>query len=278
MLVNTRDYNLAPDADDLLRRARATTPGGELKPEITQSMIEINSSVHERYRRAARRAARRRATCSPAHARKMNVAIAGGGTHPFQKWSDRKIYPTERFLSVSEQYGFLAKQFTVFGQHVHIGCASADDAIYLTHALIRYIPHFIALGGVEPVLPGRRHGVRLVAAVGRQRVSALGHDAASCTTWAEFNRYFDTMHDLGIVDEHEGLLLGHPAEARVRHGRDPRRATRRSRSSAPRRSPRTRRRWRAGCGRSAPTGSRPTSTWRTATTASRRAATASPAR
>ena len=80
----------------------------------------------------------------------MNVAIAGGGTHPFQKWSDRKIYPTERFLDVSEHYGYLAKQFTVFGQHVHIGCANADDAIYLTHALVRYMPHFIALGGVGP--------------------------------------------------------------------------------------------------------------------------------
>ena len=39
MLVNTRDFNLAPDADDLLRRATREAPGGELKPEITQSMI-----------------------------------------------------------------------------------------------------------------------------------------------------------------------------------------------------------------------------------------------
>jgi carboxylate-amine ligase len=84
----------------------------------------------------------------------MNVAIAGGGTHPFQKWSDRQIYPTERFLSVSEKYGFLAKQFTVFGQHVHVGCTSADDAIYLTHALIRYVPHVIALAASSPFYQG----------------------------------------------------------------------------------------------------------------------------
>ena len=48
-LVNTRDFNLAPDADDLLRRAAGDVHAGELKPEITQSMIEINSGVHERY-------------------------------------------------------------------------------------------------------------------------------------------------------------------------------------------------------------------------------------
>ena len=49
MLVNTRDFNLAPDADDLLRRVTREAPGGELKPEITQSMVEINTSVHDRY-------------------------------------------------------------------------------------------------------------------------------------------------------------------------------------------------------------------------------------
>src|SRR5690349_15421816 len=35
-LVNTNDFNLAPDADDLLRRAAADVHGGELKPEITE--------------------------------------------------------------------------------------------------------------------------------------------------------------------------------------------------------------------------------------------------
>jgi len=49
MLVDVHDFNLAPDADDLLRRASGETPAGELKPEITQSMIEINSGVHQRY-------------------------------------------------------------------------------------------------------------------------------------------------------------------------------------------------------------------------------------
>ena len=100
MLVNTRDFNLAPDADDLLRRIERDAPQGELKPELTQSMVEINTSVHERYDRLL---AELRATRDvlAGHARKMNVALAGGGTHPFQKWSDSKIYPNERYRSVS---------------------------------------------------------------------------------------------------------------------------------------------------------------------------------
>ena len=197
MLVNTRDFNLAPDADDLLRRITRDAPGGELKPEITQSMVEINTSVHRRYPEllAELRATRDVLT---GHARKMNVAIAGGGTHPFQKWSDRKIYPTERFLSVSEKYGFLAKQFTVMGQHVHIGCAAADDAIYLNHALIRYVPHFIALAASSPFYQG------VDTAFASSRLSVVNAFPLSGTiplvhTWAEFNRYYDRMHGLGIV-------------------------------------------------------------------------------
>ena len=196
-LVNTSDYNLAADADDLLRRAADDGGAGELKPEITQSMIEINSSVHKSYEPLLAELRATRDSLS-AHARKMNVAIAGGGTHPFQKWSERKIFPTERFLSVSEKYGFLAKQFTVFGQHIHIGCASADDAIYLNHAFIRYVPHFIALGASSPFYQG------VDTAFDSSRLSVVNAFPLSGTMpfvadWAAFNRYFDTMHGFGIV-------------------------------------------------------------------------------
>jgi carboxylate-amine ligase len=197
MLINTRDWNLAPDADDLLRRTANEDHGGELKPELTQSMVEINSGVHTRYPdllaelRATREVLAR-------HARQMNVAIAGGGTHPFQKWSERRIYPTERFLSVSEKYGFLAKQFTVFGQHIHIGCASADDAVYLNHALIRYLPHLIALAASSPFYQG------VDTMFDSSRLSVVNAFPLSGTMpfvsdWNAFNAYFDRMHALGIV-------------------------------------------------------------------------------
>jgi len=49
-----------------------------------------------------------------------------------------------RFQYLSELYGYLAKQFTVFGQHVHIGCPDPDSALFLLHSMSRFIPHFIA--------------------------------------------------------------------------------------------------------------------------------------
>ena len=197
MLLDTRDWNLASDADDLLRRVARETHGGELKPEITQSMVEINSAVHTRFA-ALRDELRVTRDVLARNSRRMNVAIAGGGTHPFQKWSERRIYPTERFLSVSEKYGFLAKQFTVFGQHIHIGCADADDAVYLNHALSRYVPHFIALAASSPFYQG------VDTAFDSSRLSVVNAFPLSGTMpwardWAEFNAYYDRMHGLGIV-------------------------------------------------------------------------------
>jgi carboxylate-amine ligase len=197
MVLNTHDYNLVRGAPDLLARLEKVELGGEVKPEITESMIEVNSSVHTRYDELLDELARIRDAIVAA-ADKLNLAVAGGGTHPFHLWQERRIYPTERFQRVSELYGYLAKQFTVFGQHIHIGVESGDDAVYLTHQLAPYIPHFIALSASSPFSQGedtsfetsRLHAVSSFPLAGQ---------LPPVSTWADFNKYFDAMQGYGIV-------------------------------------------------------------------------------
>src|SRR5690606_41859482 len=45
-IVNRRDYNLTRGSDDLLQIINKTAHGYDIKPEITESMIEIATSVH----------------------------------------------------------------------------------------------------------------------------------------------------------------------------------------------------------------------------------------
>jgi len=197
MLLNTHDYDLVRGAPDLLARLEKQELGGEVKPELTESMIEVNSSVHTRYDELLAELARIRDAIVTA-ADKLNIQVAGGGTHPFHHWKERRIFPTERFQRVSELYGYLAKQFTVFGQHIHIGVESGDDAVYLTHQLAPYIPHFIALSASSPFSQGedtsfetsRLHAVASFPLAGQ--LPPVG-------TWAEFNAYFDAMLGYGIV-------------------------------------------------------------------------------
>lgn len=196
-LVDAHTGNLATDAGDLLRRVETEKHPGEIKPEITQSMIEINTGVQQGYAGVLADLQRLREVLT-LHAQRMNVRIAGGGTHPFQKWSERRIYPTVRFEDLSDQYGYLAKLFTIFGQHIHIGCSNGDDAIYLTHALSRYIPHFIALSASSPFYQG------VDTAFQSSRLSVVNAFPLSgvmptVTSWSAFEEYFNRLRKLGIV-------------------------------------------------------------------------------
>jgi glutamate---cysteine ligase / carboxylate-amine ligase len=197
MVLDTHGFNLVRGAPDLLARLEKMELGGEVKPEITASMIEVNSSVKTRYDDLlAELTLIRDAIVGVAD--KLNFAVAGGGTHPFHHWREQRIFDTERFQRVSELYGYLAKQFTVFGQHIHIGVESGDDAIYLTHQLAPYIPHFIALSASSPFSQGedtsfetsRLHAVASFPLAGQ---------LPPVSTWSEFNTYFDAMKGYGIV-------------------------------------------------------------------------------
>ena len=197
MVLNTRDYNLARGAPDLLARlAKAQLPS-EVKPEITESMIEVNSTVHRRFSELRDELVRTRDGIVEAAGR-LNLAVSGGGSHPFHQWSDRRIFPTERFLKVSALYGYLAKQFTVFGQHIHIGVESGDDAVYLTHRMARYIPHFIALSASSPFYQGEDTSFETSRLHAVSAFPLAGH-LPEVASWDEFNRYFDEMAGYGIV-------------------------------------------------------------------------------
>lgn len=67
-----------------------------------------------------------------------------------QSLQRQQISDNPRYVKTVEHFGYLAQQATVFGQHVHVGCQSGDDAIYLLHGLSRFVPHFIALNAASP--------------------------------------------------------------------------------------------------------------------------------
>jgi glutamate---cysteine ligase / carboxylate-amine ligase len=198
MVLNTHNYDLSRGAADILPRLAKMSLPGEVKPEITESMIEVNSAVNRRYDDLLEQMIVIR-DAIVAVGERLNLAVAGGGAHPFHRWHERRIYPTERFKHVSSLYGYLAKQFTVFGQHIHVGVESGDDAVYLTHRLAPFIPHFIALSASSPFYQGEDTSFetsRLHA------VSAfpLSGSMPPVHSWEEFNTFFDEMQAYGIVE------------------------------------------------------------------------------
>ncbi|MBB5390506.1 MULTISPECIES: YbdK family carboxylate-amine ligase [unclassified Herbaspirillum] len=196
-LVNRRNYNLASDAVDLLNWIAPRELQKQIKLEMTQGMIELNSDIHTRVDELIEELKGLRAALNNG-ARYLNIDVSGGGAHPFQHWNEQRITPSERFHHLHEKYGYLAKTFTVFGQHIHIGVPDGDDALYLTHAFSRFVPHFIALSAASPFYQGA--DTRFDSSRSNVvRAFPLSGTAPVHTKWAEFETYYDELMQMGII-------------------------------------------------------------------------------
>ena len=197
-LVSLSDLDLidaSPDMLGLLGRSRFP---GTVVPEMTESMIEVATGVHADHAGVLVQLRQIRDALVRAGDR-LNVGVCGGGTHPFQQWTERKIFSTPRFRKVSALYGYLAKQFTIFGQHIHVGCANGDEAMFLLHSLSRYVPHFIALAASSPYV--QRHDTQFSSArLNSVFAFPLSGRAPFTLSWRDFEQgYFARMEHTGIV-------------------------------------------------------------------------------
>lgn len=197
-IVNKEGCDLIGLASDLIKQLDIHTYTGNIKPEITQSMLEINSSIHDKPKTLLLELREIRDYLIN-QVRNLNIYLVGGGTHPFQMWNERKIYPTPRFKQAAHKYGYLAKMFTVFGLHIHIGCSNGDEAIYLTHALTNYLPQFIALSASSPFCQNvdTQFDSSRANVVNSFPLSGI---IPAVSNWNEFSAYLEKMHELKIAE------------------------------------------------------------------------------
>jgi len=197
-VIDMSDYDLSSSAAELLRHLERQSIPATISPELTSSMIEVSVGVFDSWIELSERLRTVRDALVRG-ARWCNLGVCGGGAHPFQRWQQRRIFDHIRFKQISALYGYLAKQFTVFGQHIHIGCSDADTALWLLHALNRYVPHFVALSAASPFFQGSTtsfHSSRL------NSISAfpLSGRAPYYLSWSEFDsQYYRPMLKTGIV-------------------------------------------------------------------------------
>jgi len=197
-IISPRTFALISRAKDLLAQIKSSHYIDRIKPEVTQSMIEINSGVNQTPQALLTELIDLQQFLSLI-SKTIGVDFCGGGTHPFHKWSSQKIYPSVRYKNLSKKYRFLINRGAVFGQHIHIGCASGDDAIYLTHALSRYVPQLVAISASSPFYQRKDSGFDSSRSIFFSAFPLSG--VMPCLlNWDEFTHYFYKMHDLGIVE------------------------------------------------------------------------------
>jgi carboxylate-amine ligase len=196
-LVNTHDYDLAPYSDEMLRLMSRFDLPGSVVPEMTSSMIEISTGVCDSPAQVQAELSMIRDALVKC-ADKLNIAVVGGGTHPFQQWHEQRISDRPRFRELSELYGYLSKQFTIFGQHVHVGCPDADSALLMLHRMSRYIPHFIAMSASSPFVQGQDTQFES-ARLNSVFAFPMSGRAPFTLSWDEFGKFFAKTTRTGVV-------------------------------------------------------------------------------
>ena len=110
-LVNTHSFDLAPYAEDMLALVQREQLPGSVVPEMTSSMIEIATGICSDAQDAQQQLTAIRDALVRA-ADKLNIAVLGGGTHPFQMWHQQRIYDKPRFRELTALYNVPACQDT----------------------------------------------------------------------------------------------------------------------------------------------------------------------
>src|SRR5690242_3297206 len=111
-IINSGTFNLVAQAKALMRSVHETPFEKIISPEITQSMLEINSNVHQNPINLFKELCVIKKMLLN-NAQQLDFLICGGGTHPFTKWRERKIFPSKRNKKVYHRYQYMAKRATV---------------------------------------------------------------------------------------------------------------------------------------------------------------------
>ena len=95
-VVNPPGYDLSQDSSMLIDAVKNKITAGEVKHDITESMLELATDVCRDINQAAGQFSAMQKVVLQAAA-DHHLEICGGGTHPFQKWQRQEVCENERY-------------------------------------------------------------------------------------------------------------------------------------------------------------------------------------
>ncbi len=178
-------------------------PSGEIKPELLESVLEIATSPCADVPAAAAELVALRGVARD-RARAAGMAIGAAGTHPFARWEDQRVVGDDRYRGLIRSLGFVARQELVFGMHVHVGMADAEEAIRVVNALRPYVPLLIGLAANSPLWRGAPTGL-MSSRVPIFRAFPRVGLPPRYADWADFERRVQAMVDAGMIEDYTYL-------------------------------------------------------------------------
>ena len=156
-LVDLQTYNLTSAFSQLIERL-PDGGGNRFKPEIIQSVVEINTDVCQSIGEAEKDL-RGRLGVVEAAGDALGLGLWWGGVHPFARCDEQQVTPDERYLKLVDLLQVLARRMMTFGLHVHVGVDSGDKAVMICDRIMRHLPTLLALSSSSPYWEGEATGL-----------------------------------------------------------------------------------------------------------------------
>lgn len=199
-LIHPTTLNLFPCAEALLH---STSHLDKVKPEFYLSTLEIITdkcnNVHEIERDL-------RETVGELNklAQAQGVELATTGVHPFAKYSDCIISPTERYQELIDRNQWLTRRMTVYGLHVHLGMASGDDCIRFNNFFMQFLPHLLALSASSPFWQGVDTGLSSCRPTTYEALPTAGQPY-HVNDWRDFEHLYQSLKECGSIKSMKDL-------------------------------------------------------------------------
>jgi carboxylate-amine ligase len=155
-LLNPESFELTSRYDEVFGDAEAVDE--RVKPELMQSTVEVATKPARTVAEAVEEARELRRQIRDAAAEK-GALIASAGTHPFSRYEHQEITDRPRYAELLDAMQWVAEREVIFGLHVHVGMASARQAIAVASALRTWLPELLALSANSPFWLGRDTGL-----------------------------------------------------------------------------------------------------------------------
>ncbi len=199
MILDAETLDLSSSIEELLD----ATPGGEVRPELMESVCEVATTPTRNTAEAGEQLRRLRGQIIQA-AETRGLTIGSAGTHPFALWEEQRIAARPRYRDLISALRFVARQELIFGLHVHVGVEGAERAIHVANGLRVHLPVLLALSANSPFWRGDVTGLAstrmpIFRAFPRTGIPPAYDD------WDDYERRIDFLTRTHVIEDYTYL-------------------------------------------------------------------------
>ncbi len=173
--------------------------GDQIKPEFLQSVVEIGTKICADVKEAREELIRLRCGLAALGA-PAGLTVAGSGTHPVSDWRDQQVTEKERYQTLLNDMGDIARGLTIFGLHVHVHVGDRDLAIDVFNEARYFLPHLLALSTSSPFWIGRLTGLKSYRHAIWNQMPRTGIPEAF-PSWSAFEGFVDLLVRTNCIED-----------------------------------------------------------------------------